>query len=290
MHGFLTRDGYSPRALTSSAREDLAAYDTVEIVDEGVTRLDRDCGFAARLENGRIVRARRVVLATGMRDDLPAIAGIGERWGRSVFVCPHCDGWEFRDRRIGVFGAPHDSVGLAQELRRWSTRLVAFGLDPRSLDPDDATWIRAAGVACHPSAPVTLAGDDGTLETVVLADGTRTPCDVLFLCAALVQRSELPVALGCALTDDGHVVVDAEHRTSVDGVYACGDMCTPIHQVIVAAADGARTAIAVDNAIVDDDIARTIERERSMSLREQSTNGSSASRGGRAGSNFEYSS
>jgi thioredoxin reductase len=135
-----------------------------------------------------------------------------------------------------------------------------------------------------------LAGDDGTLETVVLADGTRTPCDVLFLCAALVQRSELPVALGCALTDDGHVVVDAEHRTSVDGVYACGDMCTPIHQVIVAAADGARTAIAVDNAIVDDDIARTIERERSMSLREQSTNGSSASRGGRAGSNFEYSS
>jgi thioredoxin reductase len=258
MHGFITRDGYSPRALKSSARDDLAAYETVEIVDERVTRLDRDGTFAASLESGRIVRARRVVLATGMRDDLPPIAGIGERWGHSVFVCPHCDGWEFRDRRIGVFGAPPDTVGLAQELHRWSPQLVAFGLDPQTLDRDRAAWIRASGVVCHPSKPIALVGERGTLETVVLADGTRAPCDVLFLCAALVQRSELPSAIGCALSADGHVVVDNEHRTSVDGVYACGDMCTPIHQVIVAAADGARTAIAVDNAIVDDEIARTI--------------------------------
>ena len=259
MHGFITRDGYSPRALKSAGRDDLGAYETVEIVDEHVARLDRDGAFVASLESGRIVHARRVVLATGMRDMLPPIDGIGERWGRSVFVCPHCDGWEFRDRRIGVFGPAKDSVGLAQELRRWSPRLVAFGLDPQTLDRDLAVWIRAAGVACHRSAPVALAGDDGTLETVVLADGTRAPCDVLFLCAALVQRSELAASLGCALTADGHVVVDEEHRTSVDGVYACGDMCTPIHQVIVAAADGARTAIAVDSAIVDDDIARTID-------------------------------
>ena len=258
MHGFITRDGYSPRALKSSAREDLGAYDTVEIVEDRVTRLERDGVFAALLESGRVVRARRIVLATGMRDDLPAIAGIGERWGRSVFVCPHCDGWEFRDRRIGVFGAPEDAVGLAQELHRWSSQLVAFGLDPQTLDRDRAAWIRAAGVACTPSAPLALVGADGTLETVVLADGTRVPCDVLFLCAALVQRSELPAALGCTFTEDGHVVVDDQHRTSVDGVYACGDMCTPIHQVVVAAADGARTAIAVDNAIVDDEIAKTI--------------------------------
>jgi thioredoxin reductase len=263
MHGFITRDGYSPRALTSSAREDLAPYETVEIVDERVTQLDRDGTFVARLERGRIVRARRVVLATGMRDDLPRIAGIAERWGRSVFVCPHCDGWEFRDRRIGVFGAPADSVGLAQELHRWSAHLVAFGLDPQTLDRERGAWIRAAGVTCEVSAPVALMGDEGKLDTVVLADGTRVPCDVLFLCTALVQRSDLPTGLGCALTADGHVAVDGDHRTSVDGVYACGDMCTPIHQVVVAAADGARTAIAVDDAIVDDEIARTVAAVRS---------------------------
>ncbi len=259
MHGFISRDGYSPRALKSSARDDLAAYETIEIVDERVARLHREGTFAATLESGRIVRARRVVLATGMRDDLPPIAGIGERWGRSVFVCPHCDGWEFRDRRIGVFGVPSDTVGLAQELRRWSPRLVAFGLDPQTLDRDRAAWIRAAGVVCHPSKPVALVGDEGTLDTAVLADGTRAECDVLFLCAALVQRSELPAEIGCVLSADGHVAVDDQHRTSVDGVYACGDMCTPIHQVIVAAADGARTALAVDDAIVDDEIAHTID-------------------------------
>jgi thioredoxin reductase len=259
MHGFITRDGYSPRALKLSARDDLAAYDTVEIVEDRVTKLAREDVFAASLGSGRVVRARRIVLATGMRDELPSIAGIGERWGRSVFVCPHCDGWEFRDRRIGVFGTPEDSVGLAQELRRWSPQLVAFGIDPEALDGDRAAWIRAAGVTCHPSLPVALVGDDGTLETVVLADGKRVQCDVLFLCAALVQRSELPRALGCELTTDGHVIVDNEHRTSVDGVYACGDMCTPIHQVIVAAADGARTAIAVDDAIVDDEIDRMLQ-------------------------------
>ena len=203
------------------------------------------------------------MLATGMRDDLPPIAGIAERWGRSVFVCPHCDGWEFRDRRIGVFGAPADTVGLAQELHRWSPHLVAFGLDPETLDRDRGAWIRAAGVACNVSEPVALIGDEGTLDTVVLADGTRVPCDVLFLCTALVQRSDLPSALGCALTVDGHIAIDGDHRTSVDGVYACGDMCTPIHQVVVAAADGARAAIAVDDAIVDDEIARTIATVRS---------------------------
>jgi thioredoxin reductase len=263
MHGFITRDGYSPRALKSSARDDLAAYETVEIMDERVIRLSREGAFAASLESGRTVRARRVLLATGMRDDLPPIAGIDERWGRSVFVCPHCDGWEFRDRRIGVFGAPEDSVGLAQELRRWSPQLVAFGLDPEGLDRERAAWIRATGVVCHRSPPVALVGADGTLETVVLADGTRASCDVLFLCAALVQRSELPAALGCALAGNGHVIVDDEHRTSVEGVYACGDMCTPIHQVVVAAADGARAAIAIDGAIVDDEIARAIARENS---------------------------
>jgi thioredoxin reductase len=259
MHGFITRDGYSPRALKSSARDDLATYDTVEIGEDRVTQLAREDVFAASLGSGRVVRARRIVLATGMRDELPSIAGIGERWGRSVFVCPHCDGWEFRDRRIGVFGTPEDSVGLAQELRRWSSQLVVFGLDQKSLDGDRAAWIRAAGVTCHPPAPVALVGDDGTLENVVLADGKRVQCDVLFLCAALVQRSELARALGCELTADGHVIVDDEHRTSVDEVYACGDMCTPIHQVIVAAADGARTAIAVDDAIVDDEIEQMLQ-------------------------------
>lgn len=273
MHGFITRDGYSPRALKSSARDDLAAYETVEIVDERVTRLDRDGAFAARLESGRIVRARRVVLATGMRDDLPPIDGIRDRWGRSVFVCPHCDGWEFRDRRIGVYGAPDDSVGLAQELHRWSPQLAAFGLDEQKLDGEGAAWIRAAGVACHRSAPIALHGSEGRLDAVVLADGTRLPCDVLFLCTALVQRSDLPAALGCALTADGHVVVDDEHRTSVDGVYACGDMCTPIHQVVVAAADGARAAIAVDDAIVDDEIAKTIDAASSVRRFEEARSG-----------------
>ena len=259
MHGFITRDGYAPQTLKAKGREELDRYPSVEVVEDAVTRIVRTTGFEATLAGGRIVAARRILLATGMRDDLPAIEGLGDRWGRSVFVCPHCDGWEFRNRRIAIFGAPADVVGLGQELRRWSSQLTLLGVAPYALDRERAAWVKAAAARCLPGKPSRLEGGDGRLSSIVLDDGSRLDCDVLFLCVDLLQRSALVTQLGCALTESGSVRIDPSGRTSVPGVFASGDMVENVHQAIVAAGSGVRAAVALDAELVDEEIARTLE-------------------------------
>jgi thioredoxin reductase len=259
MHGFITRDGYSPQAIQAKGREELDRYPSIEVVDEAVLDIVRTNDFDVTLAGGRIVSAKRVLLATGMRDELPEIEGIGERWGHSVFVCPHCDGWEFCDRRIGIFGAPGDVVGLAQELRRWSSELTLLGVGVPELDRERAAWLAATGARAVAAKPSRLEGADRKLSSIVLDDGSRVECDVLFLCVALLQRSGLVARLGCSLTEAGSVAIDAWGRTSVPGVFACGDMVENVHQVIVAAASGVRAAVAVDDELVDEEIARVLE-------------------------------
>lgn len=248
MHNFVSRDGIPPPEFRRIAREQLAEYDSIELRDVGAESIAGSRGaFGVRVGSGTIA-ARRVLLCTGMIDELPAIDGFGELWGHSIYQCPYCHGWEVRGRRWGYLLLPSalaHFVPFALQTRAWTTDVTVFtgGL----AIPDDARTQLAAGGLRVEIAPVArLAGRAHQLESVVLADGTDVPCDALF--AHPAQRHvDLVRELGVALDDDGYVKVDPMKReTSIPGIYAAGDLTTRGQAAIYAAAGGMQAAAAIN--------------------------------------------
>jgi len=251
MQGFLSRDGAPPAALLQAARAEVRGYG-VEIVDDRV--VGAAAGFALRLAGGRTVEARQVLLATGAVDELPDIAGARERWGRDLLHCPYCHGWEVRDRAIGVLA----SVEHAHLLRQWSDDVVLFA-HTSVVSPRQRATLDARGVAVVDGAVERLVVADDRLRAVELADGSSVARDALFIRPALRAHPNGPAeALGCELLDSGLVRVDADGRTSVPGVWAAGNAANPRAQVITAAGEGSAVAIAINTALVDDDVASVV--------------------------------
>lgn len=249
MHGVLSRDGTSPDEMRRLGREQLRPYD-VEIRESRVLDAQpHDGGFILRSEGGD-VHARRLVLATGMRDQLPEIDGLDALWGTSVFVCPYCDGWEVRDRPIAAFGNTRSGTGLARELYQWSRDIVICSDMRTVIAPDERAWLRESKVRLKESPIRRLHGSGGQLQRIEFEDGESIEREALFLSVALVQCCDLAASMGCTITERGHIDVDREFRTSIPGCYAIGDAVTHLHQVIFAAASGAHAAIAINDELL----------------------------------------
>ncbi len=253
MHGIISRDGMPPAEFLTIARAELQRYPSVRIVPSRLANLDRcDGAFSADLANGEKHLSRRLLLATGMKDVLPDIENLADFWGRSVFVCPYCDGWELRDRRIAISGPSEAVIELAQEVYQWSQDLVVCGI-PKHLPDKHRAWIEATGVEVATATIRKAVGRDGQLGYLELDDGTRFECAALFLSVPLRQHSQIAQRLGCNINAEDRITIDEENRTSVPGCYAAGDATTKLHQVVIAAASGARAAIAINNDLVRED-------------------------------------
>jgi thioredoxin reductase len=268
VHGFLSRDGLPPAELLRVAREQLAAYPSVDLRDVQVEAAEATGdgggeGFVVTLADGTRESARRLLLASGVVDQLPAVDGLAGLWGRGVFNCPYCDGWEVRDRPLAVLGADQRALQLALHLTRWSSDVVwcSNGPLPAPLEEAGRAPLAAWGVRLHQEPIVRLEGADGQLARVVFASGETLERRAAFLHPPTWQRSDLPGQLGCVLLEDGSVSVGDFGQTSVAGVFAAGDMArrptmpVPGAQVVVAAAEGAVAAIAIDQDLVLNDLA-----------------------------------
>jgi len=251
MHGFLSREGIEPRELLAIARRQLGDYPDVASDEALVVAIDGGCNaFVVRTKADDAYAAKRVLLATGVSDVLPKIEGIWPLWGTRLFSCPYCDGWEFRDRRIGAIGPRGEAIGLAREMYRWSHELIVFATDASEVEPDDRAWfeLHRPPVVDVPIVRFHEAGNDVALE---LANGERHECAAAFFSAPLQQRSALPALLGCALGDDGRILIDADGRTSVPGCFAAGDAANHRHQIVQAAAGGAAAAMAINEDLIE---------------------------------------
>lgn len=257
-HNLLTRDGTPPGELRRIAREQLQAYPSVEIreiaADDAVPLPAG--GFEVRLADGSTVAARRLLLATGLADELPRIAGLDRLWGRGAYHCPYCHGYELRDTPIAVLGGTPDRVELALHLRRFSDDVVVCTDGPPAFDEAAMRLLEGNGVAVATQRVARLHGGDGGLESVEFADGSVLARKAIFAKSVTRQRSPLPERLGCALLDDGTVEVNEFCRTSVGGVYAAGDMArraafpVPAAAIVAAAASGTIAAIVIDKELL----------------------------------------
>ncbi|MCP2361562.1 thioredoxin reductase [Nonomuraea thailandensis] len=256
MHGFLSRDGLPPAELLELGRAEIARYG-VRLVRSRVERIDH--GFTVRLADGQVLDARRILVATGLRDELPAIPGIRERWGRDVLHCPYCHGYEVRDRPLAVLGTHPGAVHQALLLRQWSDD-VLFLRHALDLAPEDRERLECHGVRVVEGTIARLAVEDDRLRGVELADGRAIPRAAVFVFPRMVPHDELLTGLGCARDEGGWAVTDRTGRTSVPGVWAAGNVVDPRAQVVTAAGMGSAAAIAVNGDLVEEDVRRSAER------------------------------
>lgn len=257
-HGFMGQDGKAPRAIQREAARQVAAYPTVEMLQDQVVSASGGVnGFELGLWGGRTVRGRRVVLATGVRDILPDVPGLVERWGVSVLHCPYCHGYEISDRRIGVLASTPMSAHQAALLPDWGvTTLFTNGV--HEPDPEQAALLAARGVAIERTPVEALVGQGTALEGLRLADGRIAPIEALFAAPRVEMASPLAAQLGCVFEDGmmgPYIVTDAQKLTSVPGVYAAGDAARAMHNATFASADGVMAGVGAHQSLARDVLA-----------------------------------
>ncbi|WP_187684561.1 NAD(P)/FAD-dependent oxidoreductase [Nocardia wallacei] len=255
MQGFLSRDGMPPGELLAAGRREVAGYG-VELIDDRV--VDAGPGCTVRLAGGRELRAHRILVATGLRDELPDLPGVRERWGRDVLHCPYCHGYEVSDRPFGLIGGTEPgalarAVHLALLLPQWSADLVFFP-HTMTLTAEQRHRIIGRGVRIVEGEVAGLVVEDDRVCGVRLADGEVVPRSVVFVAPTFVPDNTVLSALGCALDAEGWVVADASGRTSVPGVWVAGNVADPRAQVITAAGAASAAAMAINADLVEAEV------------------------------------
>ncbi len=261
LHGFLSRDGIAPSELRAIARQQLATYPSVHIDEDRVIDAVRtDYGFLVSTRNGRRVRTRKLLIAAGVVDDIPKQPGFRELYGRGVFHCPYCDGWEMRDRPLAVYGrGDAKGGGLALEMTHWSRDTVLCTDGPSELSDHFRGRLELNGVAVREEKIVCLEISrsvpyDAAFD-IIFETGARLHRAAIFFNTSRVQSTDLAARLGCDNYDSEGCEIDNDQQmTHIPGLYVAGDASRDVLQVIVAAAEGVEAAIGINNALLREDL------------------------------------
>jgi thioredoxin reductase/SAM-dependent methyltransferase len=266
VHNFLSHEGVAPGELLALGRDEVRSYGG-EIWSGRVVaarRYDDDLGFSVSLEDGRTARGRRLLVTTGLTDQLPDVPGVRERWGRDVLHCPYCHGWEVRDQTVGVLATGPAAVHMALLFRQLTARVVYFAHTAPALSPDQAAQFAARGIRVAEGSVASLEVRDDQLAGVELASGTRVGCQALVVTPRYVARAELLVGLG--LKPEEHpsgfgeaIAADAVGRTEVPGVWVAGNVTDISAGVLVSAAGGTTAASQINAELVAEDTRLAME-------------------------------
>lgn len=248
VYGFVTQDGTPPTEFRRVGRQQLERYGNVEVRDVAVEEIRGESGsFEVRLPD-ETVKARRVLLCTGMIDEMPDIAGYRALWGRSIFQCPYCHGWEVQDRRFGFLAPAAGELEFGLFLRGWTSHVTVL-TDGRFEVPEEVrTRLAQGGVQVEERRIARLSGNDH-LEAIEFSEGAPLSLDVLF---ARPRQRQVPFveSLGLALDAGGYVQVNEGHQTSIPGIYAAGDLLTPAQGALFAAAAGVRAVAMINRELL----------------------------------------
>jgi thioredoxin reductase len=256
LHNYLTRDGIAPGEFLALARQDVERYPSVEF--QTIEVLDATAasnGFRVVCTDGRQVSARKLLLATGVVDELPDLEGLAPLYGASVHHCPYCDGWEWRDQPLAVYGAGEEGLALTLGLTVWTDDLVLCTDGPHRLSPEDLDQLHAHGIEVREDRVLRLEGTGAQLERIVFENGGLAR-RALFVSSGQHQRSGLAGKLGARFTGKGAVNTGTCEATDVPGLYVAGDSSKEAQFVIVAAAEGAEAGMAINKALLKEDVAQ----------------------------------
>jgi len=253
MHGYLSRDGIRPTQLLEIGRREIRAYGVTIRREEVLTIRRIRRGFRVTPARGASVAARKVLLATGVRDRVPPIPGIDAYYGTSVHHCPYCDGWEWRERRLAAYGRGAPGTALALSLKSWSRDVVLFTDGPGRLTPSERERLRAWGIPIVTHRVLGFEGSRGRIRSVLLRGQDAVERDALFFSTGNEQTCDLALRLGCRITPKAVILTNRREGTNVPGVYVAGDASWDVQFVVVAAAEGAKAAVAIHRELQVED-------------------------------------
>ena len=250
-HNFLTQDGRTPAEIATIAKEQVDRYDTIQMIDGQAVNAEKEGNeFHITLRDGRRYRASNLVFATGIIDVFPGIPGFAESWGKSVLHCPYCHGYEVRNMPTGILGNGDYAFEFGSLISNWTSDLTVYTNGPSSMTSDQSTRLLSHNVRIVEDKVARLKNSDGYVDEIFFANGRRENIKALYARPGFKQHSGLPEHLGCGITDDGYIRVDSAQRTTVPGVYACGDNVTRIRTVASAVAMGTTTAITLNKDMI----------------------------------------
>ncbi|MFE2480812.1 FAD-dependent oxidoreductase [Streptomyces sp. NPDC059389] len=274
LHGYLGRDGASPAELLAVGRAEVTGYGGEIRAGAAGTALAADRlpggGFAVRCADGSAVRAGRLLVATGLVDELPELPGLREHWGRDVLHCPYCHGWEVRDEPVAVLATGPLAVHQAQMWRSWTDRVTLLTHTWR-LTGEDRELLAALAIAVVEGEVTGLAADGDRLAGVTLADGAAVACAALVVAPRFTARAGVAASLGLpvATVERAGAVIGtcleadpASGATALRGVWAAGNVADPMEKLAGAAAAGVRAAVAINGDLIEEEGRRALEAHR----------------------------
>ena len=250
-HNFITQDGKTPKAIATLAKQQVEQYETVTFFNGVATRgAKTENGFEIQTASGETFKTKKLIFASGIKDQMLNIEGYAECWGISVLHCPYCHGYEVRNERTGILGNGEYAFEFANLISNWTKDLTLFTNGASTLTTAQAAKIVSHNIKIVEKEIEKLDHTSGHLQKIIFRDGTASSIKALYARSPFEQHCTIPKTLGCELTDEGYIKIDLLQKTSIDGVFACGDNTTRIRTVANAVAMGTTTGMMVNKEII----------------------------------------
>lgn len=250
IHNYLTRDDMLPNEFLKICHDELQKYSIQKIRKKVVSaKKDEEDMFVVKDENGTIYYSKKLLIATGLTDTLPQIEGIRECYGKSVFHCPYCDGWEVRDKKVGVYARNKEGWELALALKGWTHYVTLYTDGKNKVKPFQKEYLDANDIPVITTTIAKLQEENGQLQKIIFKNGDERACDALFFVNGYSQQCNIAEAFGCEVSKKGVIVTNRYQQTNIKGLYVAGDAARDMQFVVVAGAEGAKAGVTINKEL-----------------------------------------
>jgi thioredoxin reductase len=252
-HNFLTNDGKSPKEIARLAKQQVRKYQTIGFLNALVTASIRtETGFQIQIQSSDTFSAKKVVFATGIKDIMPGIPGFAECWGISVLHCPYCHGYEVRHQRTGILANGDTAFELSSLISNWTGDLTLYTNGKSTLTDQQVEKLLKHDINIVETEMERLQHKEGYIENIIFKDGRSLSVTALYARLPFVQHSSLPEAMGCEISSEGYIKIDAAQKTTIPGIYACGDNTTRIRTIANAVSMGTTTGMMANRELIEE--------------------------------------
>ena len=253
-HNFITHDGKTPYQIAHEAKEQVLKYNSVTFHGGiAISGVKTEKGFEIKTESGQVFQAKKLIFATGMKDIMPTMQGFAECWGISILHCPYCHGYEIKYEKTGILGNGDYGYEFSKMIANWTKDLTLFTNGKSTLTEEQTTKLVEHNIRIIEREIISIKHENGKINTINFNDDSQETVTAIYAKPQMLQHCDIPKQLGCEITEQNFVTVDMFQKTTVYGIFACGDNVTPVRSVAMAVANGSIAGAMSNKEIIEDE-------------------------------------